>query len=60
MAENVTAGSVPRATATSILPDGRSPSARTDPPEDCAIAFTRRDAACCVSDPTAEARIASR
>ena len=33
MAENVMAGSVPMATATSILPLGRSPSTRTEPPE---------------------------
>ena len=33
MAENVSDGSVPMATATSILPVGRSPSGRTDPPE---------------------------
>ena len=33
MAENVSDGSVPMATATSILPVGRSPSGRIDPPE---------------------------
>ena len=34
MAEKVMAGSVPMATATSILPLGRSPSGKTEPPED--------------------------
>ena len=33
MAEKVTAGSVPIATATSIFPEGRVPSANTLPPE---------------------------
>ena len=54
IAEKVTAGSVPIATATSIFPDGRSPSARTLPPELRAIMSTAADF------PSTAARIRSR
>ena len=40
MAEKVIAGSVPIATATSILPVGRSPSGTTEPPDERAIMST--------------------
>ncbi len=43
IAENVRAGSVPMATATSILPLGRSPSMSTEPPEERAMMSTAAD-----------------
>jgi hypothetical protein len=43
MAENVIAGSVPMATATSMRPCGRGPSDNIAPPEDLAIMSTDAD-----------------
>jgi len=43
MAEKVRAGSVPMATATSILPEGRVPEASTEPPEERAMMSTAAD-----------------